>query len=373
MSKIVIAPDSFKGTLSALEVCKIIKKAFSEVITDSDILTVPIADGGEGTLDAFSAAVGGERRTVKVTSPLFRSIYADYLVLKNNIAVIETAQASGLTLVNDEKNPLNTTTYGTGELILHALNSGCKNILIGLGGSATNDGGIGCLTALGIKFLDRAGNSIPLTGGGLSKLEKIDVTQLTPMVKNASIKLLCDVDNPFCGKNGASYVFSPQKGATPEQAKILDRNLFHLANIIERDFNLSLAEQPSSGAAGGLSGGLMAFTNAVCCSGADKILETVNFKELIQNSDLIITGEGCLDSQTANGKVISKVLECSGDIPCIAIVGIQTEPTSLPLFAVYEANEKHLPFEKIIKTCKEDLYNAAEKAAKEFKTKLTGM
>lgn len=373
MAKIVIAPDSFKGTLSSLEVCNIIKKAFSEVIPDSEILTIPIADGGEGTLDAFMTAVGGELRCVQVTSPLFRPIFADYLVINGDTAVIEMAQASGLTLIKGEENPLNTTTYGTGELILHALNSGCKNILIGLGGSATNDGGIGCLGALGIKFLDENGNSIPLTGGGLSKLCKIDVSGLTPKIKDASITLLCDVDNPFCGENGASFVFAPQKGATPEQVKQLDKNLCHLSNIIERDFNFSLTSLPSSGAAGGLSGGLTAFTNAECCSGADKILETVNFKDMVRNCDLIITGEGCLDSQTEHGKVISKVLAHAEDVPCIAIVGVKKETTTLPLNAVYETNENHLPFEAIIKTAEEDLYIIAVKAAKEFKLELTGM
>lgn len=373
MAKIVIAPDSFKGTLSALEVCKIIKTAFSKVIPNAEILTVPIADGGEGTLDSFETSAGGERRTVKVASPLFRSINADYLVLGNNTAIIETAQASGLSLVKGEENPMNTTTYGTGELVLHALNSGCKNILIGLGGSATNDGGIGCLSALGIKFLDKDGKEIPLTGGGLAKLDKIDVSDLSDKIPNASITLLCDVDNPFCGENGASYVFAPQKGATPEQVKLLDENLRHLANIVKRDFDFSLADLPSAGAAGGLGGGLMAFTHAECCSGADKILETVNFKDMIKNADLIITGEGCLDSQTARGKVISKVLAHAAGIPCIAIVGIQTETTSLPLNAVYETNSGHLPFEEIVKTCREDLYNTAARAANEFKTKLTGM
>lgn len=369
MCKIVIAPDSFKGTLSALEVCEIIKKAFYEVIPDCDILTVPIADGGEGTLDAFEASVGGERRKISVHSPAFEKITADYLVLPSGTAVIEMAESSGLPLVKGNKNPMNTTTLGTGELILHAIESGCKKILIGLGGSATNDGGIGCLSALGFKFLNKDGKEIPLTGSGLSELYEISDSNVTPLLKNVKFELLCDVTNPLCGENGASFVFAPQKGATPKQVKILDDNLSHFADIVERDFNISLHNLPGAGAAGGLGGGLTAFLKAKSFSGADKILETVNFKNIIKNADLIITGEGCLDSQTAQGKVISRVLSFAGRTPCIAIVGIQKEETDLPLCGIYESNRNHLPFGEIKLSAREDLYKAAITAANDFKNK----
>ena len=233
LKKIVIAPDSFKGTMSSIEICNIAEDSIKAVFPDIDVVKVPIADGGEGTVDAFLAAIGGCRLELSVKGPLFDDTAAFYGILPDGTtAVIEMAAASGLPLVSDRKNPLLTTTYGTGELIMDALDRGCRKIIIGLGGSATNDGGIGMAAALGVKFLDADGEMIRLSGGGIASLAKIDVSGLDSRIKDCEILAACDVDNPLYGPNGASAIFGPQKGADPETVETLDNNLRHYADIL---------------------------------------------------------------------------------------------------------------------------------------------
>lgn len=323
LRKIVIAPDSFKGTMSSIEICNIAEDSIKAVFPDIEVVKIPIADGGEGTVDAFLAAIGGRRIELAVKGPLSDEIAAFYGILPDEItAVIETAAASGLPLVSDRKDPLRTTTYGTGELILDALERGCRKIIIGLGGSATNDGGIGMAAALGVKFLDAKGEMIPLTGGGIASLAKIDVSGLDRRIKDCEILAACDVDNPLYGPNGASAVFGPQKGADPETVAILDSNLSHYADLL-RDLGIDMAEMPGAGAAGGLGAGLVAFAGARLMPGIRIILDTVHFDKVIQGADLIITGEGRIDGQSLRGKVPVGIAEQASrqNIPVIAVVG----------------------------------------------------
>ena len=324
LRKIVIAPDSFKGTMSSIELCNIAEDSIKAVFPDVEVVKIPIADGGEGTVDAFLAAIGGRRIELAVKGPLFDETAAFYGILPDGTtAVIEMAAASGLPLVSDRKDPLRTTTYGTGELILDALERGCRKIIIGLGGSATNDGGIGMAAALGVKFLDAKGDMIPLTGGGIASLAKIDISGLDRRIRDCEILAACDVDNPLYGPNGASAVFGPQKGADPETVAILDSNLSHYADLLLRDLGTDIAEMSGAGAAGGLGAGLVALAGARLMPGIRIILDTVHFDKIIQGADLIITGEGRIDGQSLRGKVPVGIAEQASrqNIPVIAVVG----------------------------------------------------
>lgn len=300
--KILLAPDSFKGSLSSKEVCHAMENGIKRVI-DAEIISIPIADGGEGTVEALVYAVGGEIIKSDVTGPLGEKVEAFYGILKDGTAVIEMAACAGLYLIPEEKrNPLKTTTYGVGELIKLALDRGCRKFIIGIGGSATNDGGVGMAQALGARFLDKDGNEIGFGGGELYKIEKIDISSIDKRIYESEFIVASDVDNPLCGEKGASYVYGPQKGATPEMIKILDENLRHLAyeakKVIEKDYS----EVPGAGAAGGLGFGLMAFLGAKLKRGIDIIIETTRLEEKIKEVDLVITGEGNTDFQTAFGK-----------------------------------------------------------------------
>lgn len=249
--------------MSSMEVCNIIEKGIQNIFPDTEVIKIPIADGGEGTVDAFLTAIGGEKIKTKVKGPLFEEVEAFYGILPDKeTAVIEMAAASGLTLAEDKKNPLLTTTYGTGQLILDALNRGCSKIIVGIGGSATNDGGIGMAAALGVKFLDEENKAIDLTGGGLEKLERIDISDIDDRVKECTIVAACDVDNPLFGPSGAAYVFAPQKGADEGIVKILDENLKNFATMVRRDLDVDVQNISGSGAAGGLGAGLVAFAGA---------------------------------------------------------------------------------------------------------------
>ncbi len=324
IKKIVIAPDSFKGTMSSIDVCRIVENAIKEIFPDAETVKVPIADGGEGTVDAFLTAVGGARITKTVKGPLFEETQAFYGILPDGTtAVIEMAAASGLPLAGERKNPLLTTTYGTGELIADALSHGCSRIIIGLGGSATTDGGIGMAAALGVRFLDASGNEIPLTGGGLGSLASIDVSGKNPQLSKCEILAACDVDNPLYGPSGAAPVFGPQKGADPGMVKVLDNNLRRLSDLMIRDLGCDIKDLPGAGAAGGLGAGLVAFAGATLAPGIRIVLDTVHFDALIAGADLIITGEGRIDGQSLRGKVpvgIAERTQLQG-IPLIALVG----------------------------------------------------
>ena len=302
--KIVIAPDSFKGSLTAKQVAEAIKTGLQRVLPNADYEMVPMADGGEGTVQSLVDATDGHLVTRQVHNPLNQLSDAYYGILGDGkTAVIEMAQASGIQYVNDEThNPLITTTYGTGELILDALDHGVQKIIMGIGGSATNDGGAGMAQALGVKLLDNQGQELGFGGGALDQLAQIDLSGLDPRVQKTQLLIASDVTNPLTGPDGASAVFGPQKGATPEMVKQLDRNLHHYAEVIKRDLHQDLEKRLGAGAAGGLGTGLMAFTNSEMAKGIDLVIEFTHLKERAQNADLVFTGEGGIDFQTKFGK-----------------------------------------------------------------------
>jgi glycerate 2-kinase len=323
--KIVIAPDSFKESMTAMEVAEAAEKGFKRIFPDADIVKVPMADGGEGTVQSLVDATGGRISRKSVTGPLGNKVDAFFGILGNgNTAVIEMAAASGLHLVPAVKrNPLLTSTRGTGELILAALDEKVEHIIIGIGGSATNDGGAGMAMALGAKLLDAHGNDIKEGGGSLNQLNTIDITGLDPRLEGIKFEVACDVENPLTGPKGASSIFGPQKGATPEMIVQLDQNLQHYADIIEKDLNKGIANLPGAGAAGGLGGGLLAFLSAELKRGVDIVIEAVKLAEIVKDADLVITGEGKIDSQTIYGKTpigVAKTAKQYG-ITVIAIAG----------------------------------------------------
>lgn len=367
MKKIIIAPDSFKGTMSSAEVCDIIAQGIKNIRNDLGVVKIPIADGGEGTVAAFLSAVGGRKVHVKVKDPLLREIDSFYgILLDGKTAVIEMAAASGLPLVENEKNAGRTSTYGTGQLIRDAIDKGCTRLIIGIGGSATNDGGVGMAAALGVKFLTNQNESISLTGEGLESLARIDLTARDPRLDKCEILVACDVDNPLYGPNGAAYVFAPQKGADEAMVRSLDRNLRHYAAIIRRDLGIAVQDIPGSGAAGGLGAGLVAFTSAQLKSGIDIILDCVGFDQLISDAALIITGEGKIDGQSLHGKVpvgIGTRAKRVG-VPVIAVVGDIGENVdsvyACGIKAIFSINRVAVPYEIARTRCKEDLQKTVE-------------
>ena len=323
--KVVIAPDSYKGCLSALEVAKAMERGVLSVFPSAEVRKIPIADGGEGTVAALVTATNGQLRQTEVTDPLGNKIIAHWGVLGDGrTAVIEMAAASGLPLVPKEKrDPRVTTTYGTGELIKAALAEGLAKIIIGIGGSATNDGGTGMARALGVRFLDAAGQEVAAGGGSLAEICQIDATGLDPRLKNTEIVVACDVDNPLCGTRGASAVFGPQKGATPEMVQQLDAGLAKYASCARQATGRDVAEKAGAGAAGGLGAGLMFFTPAQLKPGVEIVLDAVGFSDIVRDADFVITGEGRTDFQTAFGKApvgVAKVAKTHG-VPVFCISG----------------------------------------------------
>lgn len=323
--KVVLAPDSFKGSLSARELCRVWKEGILSACPETEVVELPLADGGEGTVEALVQATGGECREREVRDPLGRRVRAAYGVLGDGeTAVVEMAQASGLTrLAPDERNPLIADSFGTGELIRAALDDGIRRIIIGLGGSATNDGGAGALRALGVRFLDVAGEELPSGGESLLRLERIDLSGLAEGVRETSFVLATDVTNPLCGPTGASAVFGPQKGADPEMVKQLDGALARYREVLRRTVGLDIGDLPGSGAAGGAGAGFMAVLGAERRAGIELVLEAIEFDTHIQGADWIITGEGKLDAQTGSGKAVAGVSRAAAGrhIPVIALCG----------------------------------------------------
>ncbi|ADK16863.1 MULTISPECIES: glycerate kinase [Clostridium] len=300
--RILLAPDSFKGSLSSKDVCSALREGILRV-SQMDILEVPIADGGEGTVDAIVSSTKGTEYFEKVNGPLGEKIKAHYGILKDKTAIIEMASASGLYLVPENKrNPLITTSYGTGQLIESALNKGCRKFIIGIGGSATNDGGAGMLQALGASFLDECNREIGYGGGCLDKLARVDLSSLDGRIYESEFIVASDVVNPLCGKNGASFVYGPQKNSSPEMVKLLDDNLMHYSEVVKDTLNKDLSQTPGAGAAGGMGFALMAFLNAKLEKGIDVVIDITGMEDKIKASDLVITGEGNTDFQTAFGK-----------------------------------------------------------------------
>ncbi len=363
MRKIILVPDSFKGTMDSIEVCEIMEKAIKEIFPQTETVKIPMADGGEGTVDAFLTALGGRKIRLEVIGPLFKPVKSFYGILPDgDTAIIEMAAASGLVLAGDQINPWNTTTYGTGQLIKDALDRGCRKIIIGIGGSATNDGGIGVAAALGVRFLDKGGREIPLTGQGLGMIEHIDISQKDERLDDCEIIVACDVTNPLYGPDGAAYVYAPQKGADEHMVKLLDNNLRHFAKVLNKDLRICIDTVPGTGAAGGLGAGLMAFANATLRSGIKILLEAVKFDEVAKDADLIITGEGRIDGQSLKGKVPVGIGQRALKIgvPVIAIVGSIGEDIDkvygMGIRAVFSTNTRPMTFETAKLYCRDNLY-----------------
>jgi len=323
--RIAIAPDSFKESLSAHKACEAVADGVRAVDPDAEIVSVPMADGGEGTVQAMAAATDGQLLREEVEGPLGETVEAEYGILGDgSTAVIEMAAASGLPLVAPgRRNPLETTTRGTGMLVRAALDRGVDRIIMGIGGSATVDGGAGMAVVLGVGLLDGAKRRIEPSGGGLQHLASVDMTGLDEKARHAEFLVACDVDNPLLGERGAARVYGPQKGATPEVVEVLEANLTRFADVVERDLGKSIRDVPGAGAAGGLGAGLMAFLDAALKPGIDIIIEAVGLRERIEGCDLVVTGEGQLDGQSAFGKTpigVARVAKSLG-IPAIAMAG----------------------------------------------------
>lgn len=362
MQNFILVPDSFKGTLSAIEVCNIMKSSIQNLYKDASIISVPVADGGEGTVDAFLYALGGEKKSVWVSDAFNeQKILAHYAMLKDDIAVIEMAACAGLPLVKNRLEPDKTTTFGVGELIIDAINNGAKKIILGLGGSATNDGSCGMAAALGVKFKDEQDQEFIPTGGTLSKIYKIDMNNIYPKIKDIEFISMCDVDNPLCGRLGASAVFAPQKGADEDMVKLLDEGLAHLAKIIKRDLHIEVKDIKGAGAAGGLGAGSIAFLQSKLTKGIDVILDTIKFDELVSKADIVFTGEGKFDSQSLHGKVVMGVANRSQKYktPVIVVTGaigenIQ-EAYNKGITAIFSINKEPMEFSKSALKSKENM------------------
>lgn len=361
MKKILLIPDSFKGTMSSIEICEIMEQAIQKFFPETKVVGIPVADGGEGSVDAFLTAVGGRKVTHTVKDPYFNDIQAFYGILPDDTAVIEMAAAAGLPLVGDRLRAEKTTTYGVGQLIEHAAKAGCKKIIVGLGGSATNDGGTGAAAALGIRFTDRAGKRFIPVGETLCDISSIDTGGLCAALKGVEIITMCDIDNPLCGPNGAAAVFAPQKGADESMVKKLDANLAHLADVVKKDLGSDMADLPGSGAAGGMGGGMAAFFGSRLQMGIETVLDTVRFDSLIEGADLVFTGEGKIDSQSLRGKVVIGVARRAkkAAVPLIAVVGDIADNIEGAyedgVSAIFSINRKAVPFSEAKLRSKSDL------------------
>lgn len=326
--KIVISIDSLKGSLTSIEAANAIKKGILSVDNKSDVVIMPLADGGEGTVEALVQGMNGEEKVITVTGPINEKVNATYGILKEtNTAIIEMAQASGLPLVPAElRNPLNTTTYGVGEIIKEAIEKGCRNFIVGIGGSATNDCGVGMLQALGFEFYDENNNLVGLGGKVLNQIKRINTENKLKELDECNFKIACDVNNPLYGENGAAYIYGPQKGATKEIVKELDRGLKNFAEVVKKDLGKDIAHIEGAGAAGGLGFGFLGFLNSKLESGIKIILDEIKLEEVVKDADLVITGEGRLDNQTAMGKApigVAKLAKKHG-AKVIAIAGCTT-------------------------------------------------
>lgn len=322
--KVVLIPDSFKGTLSSVEVCRVLRGCVELRLPGCEVRAIPVADGGEGSVDAFLAALGGEKVHARVAGPFFEPVESFYgLTDGGKTAIVEMAACAGLPLAGERRDPVLTTTYGVGELIALAVEGGARKIILGLGGSATNDAGCGAAAALGVRFFDRTGTPFVPTGGTLGEVERIDVSAARERLRGVEITAMCDIDNPMYGENGAAYVFAPQKGAGPEQVRVLDAGLRRLAGVMRRELGMDFAELPGAGAAGAMGAGVTAFLGASLQSGIESVLNAVDFDRAAADADLIFTGEGRLDSQSLRGKVVIGVARRAKRLGkrVIAIVG----------------------------------------------------
>ena len=322
MKKCVVVSDSFKGTVSSCEICAIAQRVIPRHFPACEVVCIPVADGGEGTVDCFVQAMGAQRVEITVTNALGEKSAAAYARL-GELAIIEMAAAAGLPQVGERRCPGTATTYGVGELIAHAIDSGCRKILLGLGGSATNDGGCGCAAALGVRFYDADGQSFVPVGDTLGRIVRIDTAEAEALLRSVEITVMCDVTNPLYGPTGAAYVFAPQKGADAEKVKSLDAGLRHFGDVIRSQYGLDVSAMPGAGAAGGMGAGCVALLGGTIQSGIDAVLDVTGFDRQLEGADLVITGEGRIDSQSADGKVVSGVARRTRakGVPLIAIAG----------------------------------------------------
>ncbi len=352
MKKAVVVPDSFKGTISSEKICEIFEEKIKKIHPDCEIVRIPVADGGEGSVSCFLSAVGGEKIYAEVSGPYGEKVKACYAVINGETAIIEMAACAGLPLVENRKNPLLTTTYGVGELMLDAAKRGCKKIIMCLGGSCTNDMGAGAAAAVGVRFFNARGECFVPVGGTLCEIEKIDMSQKNSIFDGIEIVAMCDIDNPLFGENGAAFVFAPQKGADEKTVKLLDDGLRHGAEIVRKDSGIDVADIPGSGAAGGMGAGMVAFFNAELKSGIEAVLDVVGFEGKIDGADYVFTGEGRLDSQSIRGKVVSGVAKRAKEknVPVIVVAGGYDadldEIYKIGVRAVFATNPLPVDFEK---------------------------
>lgn len=377
MKKIVVASDSFKGSLTSLEVAAGAEQGIHEVFPECEVVKVNVADGGEGTMDALRSTLGGQWVTVAAADPLGRPRDVSYVVLSDgNTAVIEMSAASGLPLLEpQERNPMLTSTFGTGEMIVDALSRGCRRFLVGIGGSATNDAGMGMLEALGFRFIDKDGKVLPGRGESMAEVVDIDMSHVSPEVKESEFIIACDVDSPFCGPRGAAYVFSPQKGADPQMVAELDAGMEHLAEVIARVVGKDIKDVPGAGAAGGLGGGFLAFLNSRLERGIEMVLDAIAFDDIIRGSDLVITGEGRVDSQTLTGKTPFGIMKRAQkqNIRTVAIGGsvkLGDDDDVSGFDSIWPVTPEGMPLEEAMKaeTASANVRETVKKIMLEYKT-----
>ncbi len=363
MKKILVVSDSFKGSLSSLEAARVAERCIHEHFPACEVMGLPVADGGEGTVDCFLEAVGGEKVTLPVTGPWDEPVLGFYGRI-GHTAVVEMAAAAGLPMVGDRLDPSQTTTWGVGLLIRHAVEHGAKKIILGLGGSATNDGGCGCAAALGVRFLDKNGKEFRPTGATLRDIVYVNCREAEKLLDGVAVEVMCDIDNPLCGPRGAAAVFGPQKGADPAMVEALDAGLAHLAQVVRAQLGREVADLPGAGAAGGFGAGAVAFLNARLRPGIDVVLDSVDFDRQLAGCDLVITGEGRIDGQSLGGKVpvgVARRAKAAG-VPVIAIVGIVGDGAEAVyeegITAIFNTNRSAKPFAQIKDRGAED-YRAA--------------
>ena len=358
---IILIPDSFKGNLSSTTICETMAEVILRHAPSTLITSIPVADGGEGSVDAFLAAMGGERISLTVQGPFGEPVESFYGILPDGTAVIEMAAAAGLPLAGDRNDVARATTFGVGQLMKDALDRDCRKLIIGLGGSSTNDGGCGAAAALGVLFKNREGTGFVPTGKTLREIAEIDVSGLDPRLLMTDVVTMCDIDNPLTGKEGAAAVFGPQKGADPALVTYLDEGLSHLAGIIRDDLGLDIEHLPGAGAAGGMGGGTVAFFGAALEMGIDVVLETVGFDHLLQTADFVFTGEGKIDTQSLRGKVVIGVARRAvrQSVPVVAFVGDIGDHIEAAydegVSAIFSINRVAVPFAEAKGRAKSDL------------------
>ncbi|QQO10229.1 glycerate kinase family protein [Breznakiella homolactica] len=362
MKKIILIPDSFKGTMSSGEICSAMEECIKKYLPRAEVISIPVADGGEGSVDSFLAALGGEKIEIPVKGPYMEDMTGFYgLIDGGTTAVIEMAAAAGLPLVGDKLHAEKTTTYGVGMLMADAAKRGCRKMIVGLGGSATNDFGTGAAAAAGVRFLDSGGKEFIPVGGTLSRIARIDISGLLPELKAMEIVTMCDIDNPLYGKTGAAYVFAPQKGADPEMVETLDRELRAVSEMVKQELGTDVSSLPGAGAAGGMGGGMVAFFGSRLQMGIETVLDTVDFDGLLKGTDLVFTGEGKIDSQSLRGKVVIGVARRAKKqkVPVAAIVG-DIGDTIEGAYAegvsgIFSINRVAVPFKEARERSKNDL------------------